>query len=103
MENHELTPRQHFEQELAPISFQELQKFFARGMLIKVADDLDIIEVALEIHADNTAQIQNWLDGQELVRAQDEHAKAWVANRTVFNAVTVAPWVLVQESDQEKT
>ncbi len=92
-----LSPKELFEKELAPISFQELQKFFAKGMIIKVAQHLDMVEVALEIHADNAEKVQQWMDNQELERAHDEHAKVWVKNRSELLAVTVAPWVLVQD------
>ena len=95
-----LTAKQHFEKELAEISFQELQKFFAKGMLIKVANHLDLIEVALQIHADNAAQVKHWMDNQDIERAHDEHAKVWVTNRSLLMAVTVAPWVLVQDFNQ---
>ena len=95
-----LTPKQHFEKELAEISFQELQKFFAKGMLIKVASHLDMVEVALQIHADNVAQVQQWMDNQDIERAHDEHAQVWVDNCSVLRAVTVAPWVLVQDNNQ---
>lgn len=98
-----LTPKQHFEKEVAEISFQELQKFFAKGMLINVADHLDMVEVAVEIHADNTSQIQMWMDKQELERAHDEHAKVWVEQRSMLKAVTVAPWILVQNSKHTHT
>ncbi len=91
-----LTPKQCFTNELAEISFQELQKYFAKGILIKVADQLDIIDVALQIHADNTSQIQKWMDDQDIERVHDDHAQFWVNNRSVLKAVTVAPWVLVQ-------
>ena len=90
--------RSHFEKEMAPISFQELQKFFARGLLIATAKHLNLVEVALAVHADDTEQIQLWLQQGDLVRAHDEHAKKWVAERAVLMAVTVAPWVLVQET-----
>ncbi len=92
-----MPPREHFEREVGQIGFDELQKHFAKGILIEVSGKLDIIEVALQIHADNANQIQHWLDNEQLVRAHDEHAKTWMANSTVFKAVTVAPWVLVQE------
>ncbi len=92
-----LTARQHFEKELAEISFQELQKFFAKGMLIRVASHLDVVEVALQIHADNADQVQQWMDNQDIERAHDEHAKVWVEKRSLLMAVTVAPWVLVQD------
>ncbi len=93
-----LKAKQCFTNELAEISFQELQKHFAKGILIKVADQLDIIEVALQIHADNTSQIQKWMDNQDIERAHDDHAQFWIDNRSMLKAVTVAPWVLVQNS-----
>ncbi len=93
-----LTPKQYFEKELAEISFQELQKFFAKGMLIKVAGHLDMVDVALQIHADNTVQIKQWMDSLEVQRVEDEHAKVWVESRSLLKAVTVAPWVLVQDT-----
>ncbi|MGJ8664136.1 MAG: DUF2288 domain-containing protein [Marinicella sp.] len=89
--------RAQIEKEMAVISFQELQKFFAKGLMIKVDVGLNLVDVAMQIHADNTQQIQAWLDNNELIRAHDDHAKKWVADRSEFNAVTVAPWVLVQE------
>jgi len=94
-----LKPKQYFTNELAEISFQELQKFFAKGILIKVAKHLDMVEVAIQIHADNTTQVKKWMDNQEIERAHDQHAQFWVENRSVLKAVTVAPWVLVQDHD----
>jgi len=88
---------QQLQQEMAEISFQELQKFFAKGVLIVVDRSLDLLAVAVDIHHDNAPQIQQWLDMGLVNRAHDEHAKQWVEQRTVFKAVTVAPWVLVQE------
>ena len=95
--SHELTPRQHFEQELGVISYIDLQKFFAKGVVLIANENLDVIEVALAINEDAAQKVQAWVDGSKLTRANDEHAKAWVAEDSVFKAVTVAPWVLVQE------
>ena len=92
-----LTPKEHFEKEVAEISFQELQKFFAKGMLIKVDSQLDLVEVALQIHADNTAQVRQWMDNKGIERAHDNHAQTWIENRSMLMAVTVAPWILVQD------
>ena len=94
-----LKSKQYFTKELAEISFQELQKFFAKGILINVAKHLDIVEVAIQIHDDNTVQVKKWMDNQEIERAHDEHAQHWVENRSMLKAVTVAPWVLVQDND----
>ncbi len=95
----DMTPREHFERELGVIGFHELQKHFAKGILIKVDARLDLIEAAVQIHADNADQIKLWMEQEQLVRAHDEHAEKWLANRTELQAVTVAPWVLVQEND----
>lgn len=92
-----LTAAERFQQEVAEISFQELQKFFARGVMIVVDRSLDLLDVALAMHEDNAQQLQQWLDMGVVNRAQDEQAQKWVDERTKFMAVTVAPWVLVQE------
>ncbi|MDJ1140429.1 DUF2288 domain-containing protein [Marinicella marina] len=89
--------RTRFAEQMAPISFQELQKHFAKGILIKVTENMDLLDVAVAIHQDNAEQIQNWMENGSLERAHDEHAKDWIARRSVLMAVTVAPWVLVQD------
>ncbi len=95
--SHELTPKQHFEQELGVISYLDLQKFFAKGVVLIADEKLDVVEVALAINEDAADKVQAWVDENMLTRANDDHAKAWVIEDSVFKAVTVAPWVLVQE------
>lgn len=84
--------------ERGPIEYLELQKFFARGVVLVVAEELDLIDVAEKIHADDTDCIDDWINAKLLVRAHDEHAKKWLKEGTCFIAVTMAPWVLVQET-----
>lgn len=98
--NPDKTIKAQFAEQMAPISFQELQKFFAKGLLITVADELDLLDVAVTLHEDDTAKVQNWMDNGLIARAHDEHAKFWVDNRSMLMAVTVAPWVLVQTIEQ---
>jgi len=102
MNEENLTTRERFEKELGPISFQELQKFFAKGMMIIVENQLNVIDVAMCLHQDDVKKVQQWIDDRTIVRAHDEHAKQWVKQRTEFNAVTAAPWVLVQEIRNEE-
>ncbi len=97
MNEAEMTTQDHFEEELGVISHLDIQKHFAKGVVLLADNDLDIVQVAMAMHADDADQIQTWVEGEKLIRAHDEHAKAWVAARSVFKAVTVAPWVLVQE------
>lgn len=97
--NTNLSARERFAEQTAEIGFDELQKHFAKGILINVDPGLDIIDVAVQIHSDNTDQIKQWMDDLSIERAHDEHAKVWIENSSVLLAVTVAPWVLVQDND----
>ncbi len=92
-----LNIRERYQQEMAPIAFTELQKHFAKGILICVSDELDMLEVAEKLHKDDADAIKVWMDEEKIVRAHDEHAKLWLTNNSLLMAVTAAPWVLVQE------
>ena len=83
--------------ECAAVFYKEVEKFFAKGMLVFVAEDLDIIKVAMAIAADDTEQIQQWIAGEQVLRVHDEFAKKWSANNEVMMAITAVPCVLVQE------
>jgi len=84
--------------ERGPIDYLEVQKFFAKGVILVVDAQLDLVDVAEKIHADDTDCIEGWISAKLLVRAHDEHAKKWLDNNTRFEAVTMTPWVLVQET-----
>lgn len=86
-------------QECAPITYKEIEQFFARGMLVLVTDDLDIIDVALVIQADDTQKLNEWISQEQVIRVHDDHAKKWSKQETVLMAVTAVPWLLVQEID----
>jgi hypothetical protein len=79
------------------ISWTELQRHFARGVVIVVDPDLDLIDVAARMVEDNTDPIRHWTEMGRLARADTGHAKSWEASQAQFWAVVVAPWVLVQE------
>lgn len=89
--------KQKLNLETAKITWPELQRFFARGVLIIVSQDADLLEVATAVSHDEKHNIQNLIAAGQLLRATDEHAKAWQASDPLFWAVVVAPWVLVQE------
>ena len=79
------------------LEWPELQRHFARGLVLKVADDLDLVEVAALVVKDDRDTIETWAAGGQVAKVTDEDAKAWEADRPLFWAVVVAPWVLVQE------
>ncbi|MCF6300585.1 MAG: DUF2288 domain-containing protein [Proteobacteria bacterium] len=88
--------RNLFQQEMAEISYLELQKFFAKGVLLIVHKDVDMVETAMAIHQDNAKIIQQMMSDQTLIRAHDDHASLWYRKKSSLMALTVAPWVLVQ-------
>ncbi len=79
------------------IGWRELQRPFARGVLVAVAPGLDVVDVAARMAEDDAAALRGWVDSGQVARASDVHAERWEAAQQVFRAVVVAPWVLVQE------
>ncbi len=93
---------EELKQECAPIAYKEIEQFFARGMLVLVSEDLDIIDVALVIQADDSQQINEWISQEKVIRVHDDYAVEWSKKETLLMAVTAVPWLLVQEIDFHK-
>lgn len=83
--------------ETSRIHWKELQRFFASGVAVEVSPKLDLVEVALQMHDDNKARIESWLNSGFIAKVRDEQAAAWLAADSELWAVVVSPWVLVQE------
>jgi len=78
------------------ITWPELLKHFARGVVLYADETLDLVEVARSMSVDDTVKTQKWLAGGQLRRASDDDARDWTKNEPEFWCVVVAPWVLVQ-------
>lgn len=89
--------RQKLNQETARVHWSELERHYARGVLVKVDATLDLVEVAANMAVDDAAQVQDWLEQGLIQRVAVEDAKRWEELGTELWAVVVAPWVLVQE------
>lgn len=84
-------------QETGKIAWPDLQTYFARGVLVKVAAELDLVTVADQFIVNDKETIEAWYDKQLIMLAADDCATQWSKQQTVFWAIVVAPWVLVQE------
>ena len=84
--------------ETARIGWAELQRHFARGVLRLVADDLDLVEVAVAMHKDEVGRISAWTAADRLIEPTMDHAARWHESDAVLWAIVVAPFVLVQEA-----
>ncbi len=83
--------------ETAKVSWAELQRHHARGTVVRVAGELDLVEVAVAMAQDNGAQVGKWMQAGQLGKVSDEEAHDWLARDPDLWSVVVAPWVLVQE------
>lgn len=83
--------------ETAPISWQELQPYFARGALLWVEGTLDLVAVALAVAEDDKASIAAWMAAAQVGKLEAAQAQDLLARDPALWAVVVAPWVLVQE------
>lgn len=84
-------------QQTAKISWEELQRFYASGAVIGVAQGQDLIDIACEISLDNKAVVEQWLSEGQIFKVDDDTAKTWWKAKKQHWAVVIAPWVLVQE------
>lgn len=83
--------------ETGKLAWSELERHFARGVVIKVAAELDLVEVAVAMSRDDKTTVETWLARGFVARASTEDALAWHAQQSLFWAVVAAPWVLIQE------
>ncbi|WP_339900216.1 DUF2288 family protein [uncultured Gilvimarinus sp.] len=83
--------------ETAQIPWRELQRFFAGGTAVYVAPELDLTAVATAMAEDNAAQIQHWMQANQVQPVSDEQASQWFEADAIVWAVVVKPWVVVQE------
>jgi len=82
--------------ETAAIEWKDLERFFARGNLLRVDNGLDLVDVAHEIAIDNKDMIQKWMSEGLLAGVSNEEAALWSKGGSNLWSVIVLPWILVQ-------
>ena len=95
--NPELSLREIINLETAQINWLDLQTFYARGQVVVVSDQLDLVDVAVKLREDDSAQFEKWLEEGTVSYVKDEEAIQWHKNKKSLWAVVVLPWVLVQD------
>lgn len=95
--------KQDLHLETARISWPELELHFARGVLIRVAAELDLVEVATCFANDDKDPVECWTAAAQLGPLDIPTAKQWSTGTCELWAVVVAPWVLVQENLSTKS
>ncbi|HEY0634313.1 MAG TPA: DUF2288 family protein [Gammaproteobacteria bacterium] len=83
--------------ETGKLGWPELQRHFARGVVVVAAAGMDLVEVATRMSMDDGETVNQWLAAEQIRRASEADARRWVESDAQFWAVVVAPWVVVQE------
>jgi len=83
----------------AQLAWSELARFFAGGKVLFIAQELNLVEVAAAVSADDTEQVSKWLELQQLLPVNDQQAADWQECDQLMWAVVTAPWVLIQLVD----
>lgn len=83
--------------ETSRINWHDLQVYYARGHVVKVVPELDLLDVAAELSADNKTQFERWLAEGKVGDVVPDLARHWYDENTELWAVVIAPWVLVQD------
>lgn len=86
----------------ATVDWNELIRHFARGVLIHVDANLDLVDVAHRIASDDVLYVERFLQSGLLRRASDDDARDWNSRAPTFWCVVAAPWVLIQERVYEE-
>ena len=89
--------RQQLNLETGKLTWHELQRYFARGVVVEVSSELDLVKVAEKFVLDDKKTIQAWMNNNFVTRATDETALQWNTTQPTFWAIVAAPWVLVQQ------
>lgn len=85
--------------ETGKLCWKDMERHFARGVVVTIAPQLDLLEVAACLAADDKAQFLPWFESGLVARASSQDATEWNERDASFWAVVVAPWLLVQEID----
>jgi hypothetical protein len=85
--------------ETGRLGWPELQRHFARGVVIVAARELDLVEVAATFAENDTLRTEQWIATGRIRRASDADARNWHASDATLWAVVARPWVIVQEAD----
>ena len=93
----ELELRTRLNSETGVLSWEELMPHFARGVVLRVSSNVDLIDVAEKVIRDDKVAVEPLMKNGDLRRATDDDARGWVKREPEFWCVVSAPWVLAQE------
>jgi hypothetical protein len=88
---------QKVNRETARLPWSELMRHFASGNVVWIADELDLVDVAVRIAHDDKASIGQWMAAGQIAKVSDVQARDWLETDTSLWACVVSPFILVQQ------
>ncbi|GGX86949.1 DUF2288 family protein [Massilia dura] len=89
--------RQKVNRETARLPWSELTRHFASGNVVWIADELDLVEVAVRIAHDDKASVGQWMAAGQIAKVSDRQAQEWLETDALLWASVVSPFILVQQ------
>lgn len=89
--------RQKVNRETARLPWSELTRHFASGNVVWLADELDLVEVAVRIAHDDKASVGQWMAAGQIAKVSDQQAQTWLETSAELWACVVSPFILVQQ------
>lgn len=89
--------RQILNSETGVLKWIEIEKHFARGVVIYVSPESNLLDIAVGFAKDDKMLVKGWLNSGVVSALSTETAKDWQQRDPDIWGVVAAPWVLVQE------
>ncbi len=89
-----------FKEEIGTVSWSWLRPHEKRKSLFLVAAELDLVEVAIAVAEDKTAQVKTWLELGHLQQPALDQVAKWERDGGLFLGVIVKPYVFFQEAGE---
>jgi hypothetical protein len=93
--------RDKVNRETARLPWSELLKHFAQGNVVWVADELDLVDVAVRIAHDDKESIGAWMNTGQIAKVSDQQCQEWIAADANLWASVVSPFILVQQEKRK--
>ncbi len=86
-----------FKEEIGTVSWSWLRPHEKRKILFQVAEELDLVEVAVAVAEDQVDKVKSWLENDDLAQPTLKQVAKWEKNGGLFLGVIVKPYVFFKE------
>lgn len=83
----------------AKVDWSDIERFFAKGQIVKVEPSLDLVDVAMAMIRDRAEQFKAWQVDGGIAPLEAQTARHWASGEATLWAVVTPPWILVQEAE----